>query len=275
MLVFSTVVAFLWLPVTSRKDFGGDIVSAAFYVVNWRLGLREVDYMAENVGVSPVQHYWSLAVEEQFYILWPLLIAVLVLLFRTRLRLALLIGVGALTVASFTYTLYYSVAQPGLAFFFSTTRIWELGVGALLAIGFPVLVRLSPALRAVLGWCGLALIVYSILTLDATTVWPGTATLMPVLGTAAVILAGGGEGSRWGAERVLGLPSAVWIGGLSYSLYLWHWPFLVAAEGIWGHLQVRYAILVVLASFVPAWLSYRYVETHCVGLHASPGRRGP
>jgi hypothetical protein len=198
---------------------------------------------------------------------WPLLIAALVFLFRARLRPALLIAIGALTVASFAYTLYYSVEQPDLAFFFSTTRIWELGVGALLAIGFPTLVRLPSVLRSVLGWCGLALIVFSILTLDATTVWPGTATLMPVLGTAAVILAGGGVGSRWGAERVLGLAPAVWIGGLSYSLYLWHWPFLVAAEGIWGDLRVRYGVVVVLASFIPAWLSYRYVE--------NPLRRSP
>ena len=81
VLVFSAVVAFLWLPVTNRKEFGGDIISSAFYVVNWRLALREVDYLAEDVGVSPVQHYWSLAVEEQFYVVWPLLITALVVLF--------------------------------------------------------------------------------------------------------------------------------------------------------------------------------------------------
>ena len=130
-------MALLWLPVTTRKDFGGDIVSAAFYVVNWRLALREVDYLAENVGASPVQHYWSLAVEEQFYVIWPLLITLVIAFTRNRWRPALVIGIALVTGASFVFALHYSVAQPGLAFFVSTTRIWELGVGALLAIGFP------------------------------------------------------------------------------------------------------------------------------------------
>jgi len=268
VLAFSAVVAYAWLPVTSRRDFGGDIVAAALYVVNWRLGSREVDYLAENVGASPVQHYWSLAVEEQFYIVWPLIVALVVLLVRSHRRLALSLVVGALSVASFVYTLSFAVEQPGLAFFFSTTRIWELGVGALLAIGYPTLLRVVPPLvRGLLGWAGLAAIVVAVLVLDATTVWPGPATLLPVLGTAAAILAGAPGAPTWGAHRLLSLSPAVWIGALSYSLYLWHWPFLVAAEGLWGDLRVRYALLVTLASVLPAWLSFRFVE--------NPVRRAP
>ncbi len=267
VLVFSALVALVCLPVNNRKEFGGDIVAAAGYVVNWRLGLRAVDYLAENVGASPVQHYWSLAVEEQFYVVWPLLIAAMVGLFRARWRLALVVGIAVVTLASFLFTLSYAAEQPGLAFFVSTTRVWELGVGALLALALPSLVRLPAAARGVLGWVGLGLVAYAVLTLDETTRWPGTATLLPVLGTAAAILAGGGVAATWGVGRLLGLRPAVWVGGLSYSLYLWHWPFLVAAEGLWGELRVRDGLLVVAASVVPAWLSYRYVE--------GPLRRAP
>jgi peptidoglycan/LPS O-acetylase OafA/YrhL len=268
VLVFSAVVALAVLPVNTRKDFGGDIVAAAGYVVNWRLGLRAVDYLAENVGASPVQHYWSLAVEEQFYVVWPLLIAAMVTTFRTRWRPALLVGIAVITLASFVFTLSYAAEQPGLAFFVSTTRVWELGVGALLALALPALVRLPAAALGVLGWAGLALVAYAALVLDETTRWPGPATLLPVLGTAVAILAGGGSATpAWGVGRLLGLRPAVWIGGLSYSLYLWHWPFLVAAEGLWGALRVREGLLVVVASAVPAWLSYRYVE--------GPLRRAP
>ncbi len=267
VLLFSAVVTLLWLPVTTRKAFGGDIIAAAWYVVNWRLGLREVDYLAENVGASPVQHYWSLAVEEQFYLVWPLLITVLVATFPKRRRLALLLGIAAVSIVSFVYALDFSVARPGLAFFFSTTRVWELGVGALLAIAYPVLRRLPRLVRLSLGWVGLALIAVGILTLDGSTTWPGTATLLPVLGTAAAILGGAGGLARRGVGRVLSLGPAVWIGGISYSLYLWHWPLLVAAEGVWGDLSVPAGLLVVLASVVPAWLSFRYVE--------DPMRRAP
>jgi peptidoglycan/LPS O-acetylase OafA/YrhL len=267
VLVFSALVAFAVLPVNTRREYGGDIVAAAGYVVNWRLGVREVDYLAENVGASPVQHYWSLAVEEQFYVVWPLLITALVIAFRSRWRPALLVGIAAVTLASFLFTLSYAEEQPGLAFFVSTTRVWELGVGALLALALPVLVRLPEALRGALGWAGLAMVAFSVVALDETTLWPGTATLLPVLGTAAAILAGGGSAASWGVGRLLGLRPAVWVGGLSYSLYLWHWPFLIAAEGWWGDLRVREGLLVVLASGIPAWLSYRYVE--------SPLRRAP
>jgi peptidoglycan/LPS O-acetylase OafA/YrhL len=262
VLLFSALVTVLWLPVTSRKVFGGDIVAAAGYVVNWRLGYREVDYLAEDIGASPVQHYWSLAVEEQFYVVWPLLIALVVAVTAVAHRRRVLFAtILALTAASFGFAVYYSVAQPGLAFFVSTTRLWELGVGALLAVGWPLVTRVPPPARAAVGWLGVAAVLYAALRFDSAMIWPGTATLVPVLGTAAAIAAGGdGMTAHRGVGRLLGLSPMVWLGGLSYSLYLWHWPLLIAAEGAWGHLQVRYMLLVVLASVVPAWLSLRLVE---------------
>lgn len=261
VLVFAAAVTVLWLPAGTRKEFGGDIVAAGLYVVNWQLGFREVDYLAEDIGASPVQHYWSLAVEEQFYVVWPLLIALVVTLFRTRRRTALLVAIGGVTALSFAWAVHYSVAQPGLAFFVSTTRVWELGVGALLAIAWPLVRRLPPRLRAASGWTGLAAISLAVLTYDHEAVWPGVATLLPVLGTAAVLLSGGDEASRRGPAGLLGVAPALWVGGLSYSLYLWHWPLLIAAEGIWGDdLRVRHTLLVVAVSVVPAWLSHRFVE---------------
>ncbi|MBM9460647.1 acyltransferase [Nocardioides sp. zg-536] len=260
VLAFSALVTVFCLPAGDRKPFGGDIVAAAFYLVNWRLGDREVDYLAEDVGASPVQHYWSLAVEEQFYIVWPLLIALVVALVSQRRRLALFATVAVLTLASFAWTLHYVQEVPGQAFFVSTTRVWELGVGALLAVAYPVLVRLPQWLRQVAGWAGLAAIATVMLAYEPSWDWPGLGTLLPVLGTAGVILAGGTTPDR-GVGAVIGIRPAVWIGALSYSLYLWHWPFIVGAQGLWGDdLRVRHLLLVVAVSAIPAWLSYRYLE---------------
>ncbi|WP_164477841.1 acyltransferase family protein [Nocardioides pantholopis] len=269
VLAFCAVLTWLVLPVTSRREFGGDIVSAATYVVNWRLAYREVDYLNADLGPSPVQHFWSLAVEEQFYLVWPCLLAALVLLARARWRAAAVALLTLVTISSFAFAVYYAEVQPGLAFFVSTTRAWELGVGALLALGLPRLQQLRGALRALLGWVGLAAIAAAALVLDDATTWPGTATALPVLGTAALILAGAGPASRavpWGPHRLLGIAPAVWIGGLSYSIYLWHWPFVVAADALAGEHRIRWTVLAAVLSLIPAWLSYTFVE--------NPIRRG-
>lgn len=153
-LLFSAMLAVWVLPDSDRSAFGGDIVAAATYVVNWRLGYRSVDYLAQDVGSSPVQHFWSLAVEEQFYIVWPLLIVAVLLLFRVRWRRALAGTIGLLGAGSFLFALYYSVAQPGLSFFVSTTRAWELSAGALVALALPQVVRIPALLRTAVAWGG-------------------------------------------------------------------------------------------------------------------------
>ncbi|MET0928506.1 MAG: acyltransferase, partial [Aeromicrobium sp.] len=100
VLVFCALITYFYLPITQRKDFGGDIVSAALYVVNWRLADRGVDYLAEDIGQSPVQHYWSLAVEEQFYVVWPILMLVIGIIAAKRWKLGAFAVLGVVTVAS-------------------------------------------------------------------------------------------------------------------------------------------------------------------------------
>ena len=134
VLVFSAMVAYLYLPITQRKDFGGDIISAALYVVNWRLADRGVDYLAEDIGKSPVQHYWSLAVEEQFYVVWPILMLIIGVVAAKRWKQGAFVVLGIATVASFVYSVQQTADSPATAYFVSTTRIWELGLGALLAL---------------------------------------------------------------------------------------------------------------------------------------------
>ncbi len=263
VLVVTTVLTWMTASVVHWRTFGFDIVGAALYVVNWVLAGRAVDYLAEDVGVSPVQHFWSLAVEEQFYIVWPvLLVAVGWWVARRRsvsLRPVMTVAILLIVVPSFLWSLHLTGADPQRAFFVSTTRLWELGVGAFVAIGAMQWERLPRPFSVVLGWAGLAAVVLSGVVIDARTPWPGYHALLPTLGSAAVIVAGFSSGPG-GPTRILSRPFMVWVGGLSYSLYLWHWPLLVSADAHWGGLTPLTGTLVALLSVVPAWLSLRYVE---------------
>ena len=264
-LVLVTTVVLTWatVSVVRWREFGYDIVSAATYVVNWRLAARSVDYLAEDVGPSPVQHFWSLAVEEQFYIVWPLLLVLLAWLLRRRPglrpRRVMAVGIAAVIVPSFAYSVYLTSASPATAFFVTPTRLWELGIGAFVAIGATAWPRLPRVPAIVLGWAGLATVVASGFLLTTEVAWPGYAALLPTLGTAAMIVAGYASGPA-GAARVLAWRPAVWVGGISYSLYLWHWPLIVAATAYWGELGGKKGLLVMAFAVLPAWLSLKLIE---------------
>jgi len=262
VLVVCAVLSFLLLPLTQRQLAGWDVAAAAGYVVNWVLAARAVDYLAEDAGASPVQHFWSLAVEEQFYVLWPLLLVAAILVARRfggksgfrRVALAFLV---TLAIASFS-TALMAGGNPA-AFFVTTTRLWELAAGAVLAIVLPVVQRWRPRALALAGWLGAGLLAAAAFLLAEPQMWPGPATLLPVMGTVLLLAAGSG-GPRGAVTRALGTAPMVWVGGLSYSLYLWHWPLLVFARAVWGDIGPLGGVAVVLLSVLPAWLSLHLLE---------------
>lgn len=259
--------SYLVLPEARRESIGLDVVSSAFYVVNWRMADQSVDYMADNSALSPVQHYWSLAVEEQFYLIWPVLLLVCALLFRQRgAKFTAVVGI-ALTIiitASLAWSVHYTSTDPERAYFVTTTRLWELALGGLAVVLASLFARLPSLLATALGWLGLGMIAYSALAFDQYTAFPGSAALVPTCG-ALFIIAFGPGGSKFGPVAVLGLRPFTWVGDLSYSLYLWHWPMLVIVGYLFidpqvGTLEPSVGLILALASFVPAYLSYRYVE---------------
>ncbi|MEV8337706.1 acyltransferase family protein [Leucobacter sp. NPDC077196] len=266
VLLFSAIGTWLIIPSTQWRSIGADIAAAAGYVVNWRFAQQAVDYNAEGTGVSPVKHFWSLAVEEQFYVVWPLLLVllsavVLKRVARTRIRLWIGIALAIIVIPSFIWSVSYTSENPSGAFFITTTRLWELGVGAAIAIIAPQLGRLPRSFALLLGWLGTSAIVISVFLFDGPTAWPGALALLPVLGTGAVIIATTGrDAESFGVERLLSWKPIVWIGGISYSWYLWHWPFLVLAEAQFGELRLRWSVLAVLLSGVVAWISLRLIE---------------
>ncbi len=262
VLLFVAISGPLVLSASVRADLGRDILGSTFYVVNWVLAARSVDYLAEDNQASALQHYWSLSVEEQFYVIWPLLMIFAVIVAR-RSRISRFHLMGALMVAitgvSLLYSIVHTGSSPGTAYFISTTRVWELGVGALLALALPGLQRLSRATSQITALVGLVAVGLSAVMITSETPWPGSAALLPVLGTAAVIAAGCAHTETL-VGRLLGVAPMRFIGGLSYSLYLWHWPLLVFAEEMRPNISLIDRIVIVVAAVVLAYLTKRFIE---------------
>jgi peptidoglycan/LPS O-acetylase OafA/YrhL len=264
-LAGTALITVLVLPPIRWQDIEGDITAAALYFVNWRFANRSADYLQQGSASSPLLHFWSLSVEEQFYLVLPVLLALVCLAVTTaarrRIAAGLVLAAGGL--ASFAFCVGYTASEPARAYFVTTTRAWELALGGMVAVTAPMLRRLPTGAAALLGWLGLAAVLESVIAFDAAMVFPGVAAALPTLGTAAVI-AGGMAGPGYGPSLALRFRPLQVIGALSYSLYLWHWPLLVGARVLFGDrngdLATGVALLVLAASAVPAWLSFRFVE---------------
>lgn len=217
--------AWLYLSKIRFEEYVGDALSSTFYVVNFRLASAGTDYLNADSPPSPFQHFWSLAVEEQFYLVWPLLLWAGWKLARRRVGLVA-VPFAVLCVISFAVNVRVTGTSASWAYFGSHTRFWELGVGALLALSAGRLKRLPTWVSGPMSWIGLASLLVAAARFDDNTPFPGYYALVPVLG-AALVLAGGCAPARYGAGTLLSLRPAVWVGGLSYSWYLWHWPVLV------------------------------------------------
>ncbi|MGE2733861.1 acyltransferase family protein [Mycolicibacterium vaccae] len=265
-LAVTGLATLLVLPETRWRDIGFDIAAAGGYVVNWQLADRAVDYLARDAAPSPVQHFWSLSVEEQFYIVWPLLLVALawvVLKTRGSANKLTFITLAVIAAASLAWSIYLTDADPGPAYFVTTTRLWELALGGLVAIAMPTMLKMPRALAVTLAWAGIAGIIATGLLLTTDVPFPGSVALIPTVSTALVIAAGPAAGSA-GPVVLFANKPVQWIGGCSYSMYLWHWPVLVIG-GYWltqglRDITLTEGVVLVALSVLPAWLSLRYVE---------------
>ncbi|WP_339474640.1 acyltransferase family protein [Pseudomonas fluorescens] len=254
-VVMLVTLALGWLLLTAKdfSELGRTVRYQSLFISNI-LFMREDGYFQPASDLKPLLHTWSLAVEEQYYIFFPLLMAVLIRYVR-HWRWMLF----AVLLVSFGLNLAYIQSKPEFTFFSLPTRAWELLCGAMLAVLPAPKQAVRPWLYQAVGLAGLAAVLAAVFTFDKSTVFPGWAALPPVLGTAALIWSGA-QGASWTA-RLLSLRPLVWVGLLSYSLYLWHWPVYVYANAISiDGIQPVEAIGWMALSLGLAWLSLRYVE---------------
>ncbi len=255
------VASLLLLSPLRALEVAGDIVSSALYTANWHFAAQSVDYFAQDVEPSPVLHLWSLAIEEQFYLAWPALLLGATWYQRRRgrrLDRALWLALALVFALSLGFGIAFTSDEPAAAYFSTFGRAWELALGGCLALLGAV--RLPRLGAAALGWAGLAAIVYAALAFDATTPFPGVAALVPTVGAAALILAGSAAAERGSPAGPLSLRPVRYVGRISYSWYLWHWPALVFAAFVWGPLSPLAGVAVVLASLLPTVLGHHLVE---------------
>jgi peptidoglycan/LPS O-acetylase OafA/YrhL len=259
VVVATVVAARLWAPPLSVRPIAVDGIFTTFYGINYRLAVEGTQYLNQGNAASPLQHFWSLAVEEQFYLCWPILIVVVAFLGRRHRNALLGVLLAAIVLASFAYSVVLTRVDAPWAYFSMATRAWELGLGALVALGASRLARLPGSLALIGGWLALAAVLAAAFVYNDRTPYPGSAAAVPVVG-AAVLIACGCAGQR-GVGVLLGLRPMQFLGRMSYSWYLWHWPMLVIAPMILGHaLGWSDRLTVVLLSLAAAIITFKLIE---------------
>lgn len=276
VIAVTLILSVLWLPTAFWAQTFREATAAALYAENWQLAFDATDYLALDVFHSPVQHFWAMSVQGQFYLIWLALFAIVAILARRWPAHRTRFVFGALAtvfVISLAFSIVATAADQTFTYYNTFARAWEFALGGLAALILPRL-RLGAALRAILGWVGLAGVVSCGLVLQVSTLFPGWAALWPTV-SALLVLAGGSAGMPLTAGRLLASRPAVWLGGLSYGIYLWHWPLLVFFLE-WKNGDdptLRWGIGIILLSVLLAWLTKKLVEDPVAGWSRSPNRR--
>ena len=261
--VLTLGASYIWLEPIRVRTLTSDMIATAGFASNFLFAYRGADYLQSSMPPSPLQHYWSLAVEEQFYLVWPVLIAVVCLGLKNQSRLTVRFRVGVVSAivaaASFIACMILMNQSQPWAFFSPHTRAFELALGALLAALPVAATKGARSVSAVLSWCGLAGIIVSVATFSETTKFPGPWALVPVMSTFFAIA--GGSATSWAPVSFLRFSPLQWLGSRSYSAYLWHWPILIIAEPALGReLSVADGLLCTAIGLGLSEFSYRLVE---------------
>lgn len=263
LVLTATALLSAWLlPAADRGHVAEGIRAATFYMANIFYANDSLDYLAADVSASPVLHFWSLGVEEQFYVVWPTLFLLSLGFSKNTRRTRWILVVIA--VVSFGLSMYQTATVQPLAFFGAPARAWQLGIGALLALNNHHFGRLWPRVRGLLGMSGIGLIAWAFWNM-ATLIengwqYPGLPALLPTFGAAMILIGGAHSDTDTRAGRFLSHGVFQWFGSVSYSWYLWHWPLLVLAKAKWPNISSGQLAWIAVLSLALAYASLKLIE---------------
>ena len=253
VMLLVTAIAFQVISLPDQAVSASESGIAALLSLSNFYFWKESGYFSPESEFMPFLHTWSLAVEEQFYVLFPL---ILIALWRFNLSIKAFIFFG--TIAAFFISLWLSMNKPSLAYYMRASRAWELAIGAMIASGSIPEIK-GRVLSQVVPAAGVSLVIFSLFYIRSDMIFPGWVALVPCLGTAMILHS---DGSSWVARHILSWRPLVFAGLLSYSLYLWHWPVLAALRVATAniHLKLEVAAVGLIVASLLGWLSWRYVE---------------
>jgi len=264
VLFFVTVGCILWLPQVRWHQTVQEVFASALYFQNWQLASSSVDYLAQNNEASPFQHFWAMSLQGQFYIIWPLLLFITILLakyvFRKSVRFTFFMSLIVVFLLSFAYSVYLTEVNQPWAYFDTFTRVWEFSIGGIIAL-LIANITLKKSISMMLGWLGLFGLVSCGIILQVSTQFPGYAALWPAL-SAVFILVAGNQGGSYGVHRLLSSKPLMSFGSISYGFYLWHWPILIFYFVITGKETASFidGLFIILLAVILSYLTTNLVE---------------
>lgn len=270
------LLTLLTLPYAMWRDIFTQTVASSTYWENWYLAFNAVDYLAVDTTRSPLQHFWAMSIQGQFYIIWFVVFATVAWGAQRvgrNVKSAVFIAVSCLVLVSFAWSVYQTATNQQFAYFSTFTRVWEFGVGSLAAMLIDR-IKLNSVVAAILSWCALSSIILVGALLPVFDLFPGWVALIPVL-AACVIVAAGQQEEPWGASALLASKPMVWLGGLGYGVYLWHWPMLIYALEVQGRQKAGplTGTAIIIGAVVLAWLTKKLVEDPFQRARSSVRRR--
>jgi len=267
------IISFILVSPHTRPQFFNEFIASLFYFENWRLAFDSVDYLSQTNEASPYQHYWALGIQFQFYLIWLVLFKIGLLLKwllkKVDFNKIIFTSLILIVITSLTYSIYLTNVNQPIAYYQTFTRVWEFGLGGLLAMTIH-LVKLPKVIAWLFGWLGLIGILIGGIIFQVSTVFPGYAALWPTM-SAVLILLAGNTSTRFSAYNILASRPFVSFGKVSYAFYLWHWPILIIFLSYFerGTVSIKAGLVIIALSAALAYFTIYFVETPIIKMRTT------